>query len=66
MTGAIQVWLLSDGVPGHVNQARGLMYWMAKRRALKVDEVPLRLGWNTQPADIARLDRTIDGSFARA
>ena len=43
MTDALQVWLLSDGVPGHVNQARGLMYWMAKRRALKVDEVPLRL-----------------------
>ena len=43
MTGALQVWLLSDGVPGHVNQARGLMYWMAKHQALKVKEIPLRL-----------------------
>ncbi|MEC9252504.1 MAG: nucleoside-diphosphate sugar epimerase, partial [Pseudomonadota bacterium] len=43
MTGALQVWLLSDGVPGHVNQARGLMYWMAKHQALKVIEIPLRL-----------------------
>ena len=47
MTGAIQVWLLSDGVPGHVNQARGLTYWMAKHRALNVQEVPVRLRGGT-------------------
>ena len=43
MTDGLRVWLLSDGVPGHLNQARGLAYWMAKHRSLHVEEVSLRL-----------------------
>ena len=43
MTDGLRVWLLSDGVPGHLNQARGLAYWMAKQRPLNVEEVSLRL-----------------------
>ena len=43
MTDGLRVWLLSDGVPGHLNQARGLAYWMAKHEPLHVVEVPLRL-----------------------
>jgi len=37
------LWLLSDGLPGHVNQARGMARLLARGRELTVIEVPVRL-----------------------
>ena len=62
MTNALRVWLLSDGVPGHVNQARGLLYWMAKQRELDVEEVSVRLRAGTLSRQILTvwIERSMD------
>ena len=45
MVAPLRVWLLSDGVPGHVNQARGLVRRIAAMQAVDCEEhgVPMRL-----------------------
>ena len=45
MTVPLRVWLLSDGVPGHVNQARGLVRRIAAVQEVDCQEfiVPMRL-----------------------
>ncbi len=38
-----KILILSDGVPGHVNQARGLASWIAATRDCTIEEVETRL-----------------------
>ncbi len=40
---AMQVLLLSDGIGGHVNQARGLLLWLQERYEISVTEVVVTL-----------------------
>ena len=42
---SLKVWLLSDGLPGHVNQARGLMNYLGDEYILEVIEVSAVLRW---------------------
>ena len=35
--------IVSDGVPGHVNQARGLVRWLGERFAIRAEELPVAL-----------------------
>ena len=39
----LRVLILSDGVPGHVNQARGLVHWLSKRYELVCSEQAVSL-----------------------
>jgi len=39
----LRVLILSDGVPGHVNQARGLVHWLSKHRELVCTEQQVSL-----------------------
>ena len=39
----LQVWLLSDGMPGHFNQARAIAAALAVDRAIEITWVELRL-----------------------
>nr|VFJ66243.1 MAG: hypothetical protein BECKFW1821C_GA0114237_10098 [Candidatus Kentron sp. FW] len=41
MHSELKVWLLSDGVPGHVNQAHGLAQWMSERYRMSCLEIPV-------------------------
>ncbi|MCK7549777.1 ELM1/GtrOC1 family putative glycosyltransferase [Marinobacter koreensis] len=47
----LHVLLLSDGLDGHVNQARGLVAWLSERYAIECVEVDVRLRFRA----IARL-----------
>lgn len=39
----INVLILSDGLPGHANQARGLVNWLSRRYAVKSNELSVKL-----------------------
>nr|VFJ42258.1 MAG: hypothetical protein BECKFW1821A_GA0114235_100115 [Candidatus Kentron sp. FW] len=43
MHSELKVWLLSDGVPGHVNQAYGLVQWMSERYRMSCLEIPVHI-----------------------
>lgn len=43
MNPKLKVWILSDGVPGHVNQAYGLVKWMSDRYGMSCLEISARI-----------------------
>jgi hypothetical protein len=43
----LAVCLLSDGLPGHGNQARGLVHWLRSRYDVEVVELEVRLRWRS-------------------
>ena len=51
----LKVLLLHDGVPGHLNQARGLVQLLAEHRALQVRELKAKLRWRWSRRLLRRL-----------
>nr|VFK12624.1 MAG: hypothetical protein BECKLFY1418C_GA0070996_100126 [Candidatus Kentron sp. LFY] len=43
MQSELNVWILSDGIPGHINQAYGLAKWMSDRYRMSCLEIPAQI-----------------------